>query len=68
MIKRKFGDALKAKTEVAIRNEVLAKLVCHNVVVCIHEMFALGINVKLGCERREEAKEENPRILKFPGA
>lgn len=44
-IKRKFGDAVRSKTDVACKNEVLAKIVAHNVVVCIHEMHELGINL-----------------------
>jgi transposase len=43
MIKRKFGDAIRSKTDVAMVNESLAKIVCHNVVVLIHEMYELGI-------------------------
>ena len=43
MIKRKFGDSLRTKTEVAMVNEVLAKVLCHNIVVVIHEMHELGI-------------------------
>jgi transposase len=43
MIKRKFGDSVRSKTDVAMRNEVLAKLVCHNIVCVIHEMHEQGI-------------------------
>ncbi len=43
MVKRKFGDSLRSKTDVAMVNEALAKIVCHNVVVLIHEMHELGI-------------------------
>lgn len=43
MIKRKFGDSLRGKTETAMVNEVLAKVLCHNLVVLIHEMYELGI-------------------------
>jgi hypothetical protein len=43
MIKRKFGDSIRSKTDVAMRNEVLAKVLCHNIVVLIHEMYELGI-------------------------
>ncbi|MBI4255852.1 MAG: hypothetical protein HY616_12340 [Candidatus Rokubacteria bacterium] len=43
MMKRKFGDSLRSKTDVAMVNEALAKIVCHNVVVLIHEMHELGI-------------------------
>ncbi|MFH0969837.1 MAG: transposase [Candidatus Diapherotrites archaeon] len=43
MIKSKFGDALKAKSRVAQVNELLSKILCHNVVVVIHETNELGI-------------------------
>jgi transposase len=44
MIKRKFGDSLRSKTETAQVNETLAKILCHNLVVLIHEMYELGID------------------------
>jgi len=43
MIKRKFGHALHSKTETAQVDETLAKVLCHNLVVLIHEMYELGI-------------------------
>ncbi len=43
-IKRKFGDAIRSKTDTAMTNEVLCKVLCHNLVVLIHEMFELGID------------------------
>src|SRR2546426_3063800 len=43
MIKRKFGDSLRSKTATAQVNETLAKVLCHNLVVLIHEMYELGI-------------------------
>ena len=43
MIKRKFGDAVRSKTDVAMANETLCKILAHNLVVLIHEMYALGI-------------------------
>jgi len=43
MIKAKFGDSVRSKTDVAMKNEVLAKIVCHNIVCVIHEMYELGI-------------------------
>lgn len=43
MIKRKFGDSLRSKTDTAMVNETLCKIVCHNIVVLIHEMHELGI-------------------------
>ena len=44
MIKRKFGDSLRSKTDVAMVNEMLCKVLCHNLVVLIHEMYELGID------------------------
>jgi transposase len=43
MIKRKFGDSLRSKTPTAQVNETLAKLLCHNLVVLIHEAYELGV-------------------------
>ena len=44
MMKRKFGDSLRSKTDMAMVNEALCKVLCHNIVVLIHEMFELGID------------------------
>jgi transposase len=44
MIKRKFGDALRSKTDTAMLNETLCKILCHNLVVLIHEMHELGVD------------------------
>jgi transposase len=43
MVKRKFGDSLRSKTDTAMLNETLCKVLCHNLVVIIHEMHELGI-------------------------
>ena len=42
-MKRKFGDFVRSKTDVAMVNEVLCKVLCHNIAVLIHEMYELGI-------------------------
>jgi transposase len=44
MIKSKFGDSVRSKTEVAAKNEVLAKIVCHNICCLISAMYELGID------------------------
>ena len=44
MIKSKFGDSVKSKNWTAQQNELLAKVLCHNIVVVIHEMHELGIS------------------------
>jgi transposase len=41
MIKRKFGDSLRSKSDTGMMNEVLCKVIAHNLCVliaCIHEM------------------------------
>jgi transposase len=43
MVKTKFGDKLKSKNWTAQENELLCKLIAHNIVVLIHEMYELGI-------------------------
>lgn len=43
MLKRKFGGSLRSKTDTALVNESLCKVLCHNLVVLIHEMHELGI-------------------------
>ncbi len=46
MVKMKFGDVVRSRTETAQINEVLLKLLCHNLCVVIQEMFELGIGVE----------------------
>lgn len=44
MVKAKFGDSVRSKGDVAMKNEVLCKLVCHNVCCLIQSMYELGID------------------------
>lgn len=44
MVKRKFGDAVRSKTDTAMVNEVLCKLLAHNLCVLIQEEHELGID------------------------
>ncbi|WP_435011231.1 transposase [Tundrisphaera lichenicola] len=46
MIKAKFGDAVRSKTDVAMRNEALCKVLCHNVCCLIQSTHELGIEAK----------------------
>ena len=43
MIKSKFGPFVRARTETARFNEVLAKVLCHNLCVLVKSMYQLGI-------------------------
>lgn len=50
MMKRKFGDSLRSKTDIAMVNEALCKVLCHNLVVLIHETHELGIEATFWAE------------------
>jgi Transposase DDE domain len=47
MIKSKFGAAVRSKLPVAQANEILAKLVCHNLTCIVHAVNEFGIDVDL---------------------
>jgi hypothetical protein len=59
-IKRKFGDSVMSKTDAAMTNEVLCKILCHNLTCLIQEQETLGI-VPIFFKNEERA--ENPVIL-----
>jgi transposase len=44
MIKAKFGDSVRSKTETAMKNEALCKLLAHNICCLIHAAYELGID------------------------
>ena len=39
MVKGKFGDSVKSKSEAGQVNEILLKCLCHNICVLVHAMF-----------------------------
>ena len=43
MIKAKFGERLRSKTETAQKNELLCKILCHNLCCLIQSIYELGI-------------------------
>jgi transposase len=43
MIKAKFGASVRSKTPVAQTNEVLCKVLCHNLCVLVQSIYELGI-------------------------
>jgi hypothetical protein len=43
MIKAKFRDHVRSKTDVAMKNEVLCKILCHNICCLVSAMYELNI-------------------------
>jgi transposase len=43
MIKAKFGDHVRAKSDVAMANEALCKVLCHNLCCLIQSTYELGV-------------------------
>ena len=44
MVKRKYGDGVRAKSDTAMKNEVLAKFVCHNICCVVAAIYERGID------------------------
>ena len=44
MVKAKFGDSLRSKSDTGMVNESLCKILCHNICCIIQSMYELGIN------------------------
>jgi transposase len=60
MAKAKFRDSVRSKSDTAMKNEVLLKLLCHNIVVVHSAIIELGIE---GTFWPEKPGERN--VLKF---
>lgn len=43
MVKAKFGASVRSKSDVAQKNEVLLKVLCHNLCVLVQAIYELGI-------------------------
>jgi transposase len=54
MIKSKFGSFIRSKHQTAQINEVLLKILCHNICVVIQEMHELGIEPNF-CLKSEQS-------------
>jgi transposase len=67
MIKAKFRDHVRSKTDTAMKNEVLCKVLCHNICCLIHAMYELGISPDFSAGDQEILHEQarlgnNPRL------
>jgi hypothetical protein len=64
MIKSKFGDSIRSKTDTAMVNEALAKVLCHNLCCLVQSHYELGINATFWGE--EVAETSEPGALPAP--
>ncbi len=55
MIKAKFEERIRSKTEVAQFNELLCKVLCHNICVTIQSMYEFGIQPDFWKDINEDA-------------
>ena len=50
MVKSKFGERLRSKGRTAQINEMLCKILCHNLCCLIQSMYELGLKPKFWAE------------------
>lgn len=55
-MKAKFRDHVRSKTPTAMVNEVLCKVLCHNICVLIQEMYELGVEPEFWTEKGDGEK------------
>jgi hypothetical protein len=65
MVKAKFGDAVRSKNDTAMKNEVLLKLLCHNVVVVHQAVVELGVEATFWPEKADDGPRN---VLRMPAA
>ena len=56
MIKSKFGAALRSKTFTAQKNELLCKVLCHNLAVLVSSIYELGIDPTFWADNADAQK------------
>jgi transposase len=58
-VKRLFGDPVRSKSETAMKNEVLGKLLAYNITLLVHAIYELRLEPSFG----EGVSEDGPVIL-----
>lgn len=61
MVKAKFRDHVRSKTDTAMKNEVLCKFLCHNIVVVHQSQIELGIEPMFW----QDESAERPDVLQL---
>jgi transposase len=62
MVKAKFRDHVRSRTDTAMKNELLCKFLCHNICCVIQSQCELGIESKFWTDE----SDESPAVLKMP--
>jgi len=57
MIKSRFGDLTLMRNETGAKNDVLCKILCHNLCVLCQEIFLLGIEFDFAQLSKEVAQD-----------
>jgi hypothetical protein len=65
-VKRKFGDSVRSKTDTAMVNEVLCKLLCHNICCLLQEQCELGIEPVFWPKEEEKKEPTGPKVVEPP--
>ena len=55
MVKAKFGDCVRSKSDVAMRNEVYCKIIAHNICCLIMSQVELGVEPEFWKKEDEHA-------------
>ena len=66
MVKAKFRDHVRSKTDVAMKNEVLCKFLCHNICVLHQSHIELGIAPVFWGDRPIPGTDDAKAILRLP--
>jgi hypothetical protein len=65
-VKRKFGDHVRSRTDTAMVNEALCKLLCHNLTEVIQSQVELGIEATFWPETKSDGPAVLPMVRRLP--
>jgi transposase len=65
MVKRKFGDMVRSKTDVAMKNEVYAKFVAHNLCCLVSAIYELGVG-PVFWKDGQSTMDRTPNLTRMP--
>lgn len=69
MVKAKFGDSIRSRSDAAMTNEALLKLLCHNICCLIQSFYELGVEATFwGEQGSEDQKAVEAESMEADGA